>query len=73
MGFHEVPWNSMRFYDVLVNRSVPTEANRGLTSYTNKAHIIFDRPVVQFNAPVARVCARLEGWVTGVQVAPYNR
>jgi hypothetical protein len=34
MGFHEVPWNSMRFYDVLVNRSVPTEANRGLTSYT---------------------------------------
>jgi hypothetical protein len=34
MRFHEVPWNSMRFYDVLVNRSVPTEANRGLTSYT---------------------------------------
>jgi hypothetical protein len=23
----------MRFYDVPVNRSVPTEANRGLTSY----------------------------------------
>jgi hypothetical protein len=36
MGFHEVPWNSMRFYDVLVNRSVPTEANRGLTSYSIK-------------------------------------
>jgi hypothetical protein len=36
MGFHEVPWNSMRFYDVLVNRSVPTEANRGLTSYMTK-------------------------------------
>jgi hypothetical protein len=35
MGFHEVLWNSMRFYDVLVNRSVPTEANRGLTSYIN--------------------------------------
>jgi hypothetical protein len=33
MGFHEVPWDSMRFYNVLVNRSVPTEANRGLTSY----------------------------------------
>jgi hypothetical protein len=33
MRFHEVPWDSMRFYDVLVNRSVPTEANRGLTSY----------------------------------------
>jgi hypothetical protein len=28
----------MRFYDVLVNRSVPTEANRGLTSY-NKGFI----------------------------------
>jgi hypothetical protein len=26
----------MRFYDVLVNRSVPTEANRGLTSYKVK-------------------------------------
>jgi hypothetical protein len=23
----------MRFYDVLVNQCVPTEANRGLTSY----------------------------------------
>jgi hypothetical protein len=44
MGFHEVPWDSMsfrgipwssmRFYDVPVNRSVPTEANRGLTSYS---------------------------------------
>jgi hypothetical protein len=45
----------------------------GFARLSNKAHIIFDRPVVQFNAPVARVCARLEGWVTGVQVAPYNR
>jgi hypothetical protein len=26
----------MRFYDVPVNRSVPTEANRGLTSYMLK-------------------------------------
>jgi hypothetical protein len=34
MRFHEVPWDSMRFHDVLVNRSVPTEANRGLTSYS---------------------------------------
>jgi hypothetical protein len=39
MGFHEVLWNSMRFYDVLVNRSVPTEANRGLTSY--KRQLLF--------------------------------
>jgi hypothetical protein len=33
MRFHGIPWGSMRFYDVPVNRSVPTEANRGLTSY----------------------------------------
>jgi hypothetical protein len=33
MRFHGIPWSSMRFYDVSVNRSVPTEANRGLTSY----------------------------------------
>jgi hypothetical protein len=33
MKFHEVPWDFMRFYDVPVNQSVPTEANRGLTSY----------------------------------------
>jgi hypothetical protein len=26
----------MRFYDVSVNRSVPTEANRGLTSYSHQ-------------------------------------
>jgi hypothetical protein len=26
----------MRFYDVPVNRSVPTEANRGLTSYRER-------------------------------------
>jgi hypothetical protein len=35
MEFHEIPWSSMRFYDVPVNRSVPTEVNRGLTSYTH--------------------------------------
>jgi hypothetical protein len=40
MGFHEVPWDSMRFYDVLVNRSVPTEANRGLTSYMIELELI---------------------------------
>jgi hypothetical protein len=33
MRFHGIPWSSMRFYDVSVNRSVPTEVNRGLTSY----------------------------------------
>jgi hypothetical protein len=37
MRFHGIPWSSMRFYDVPVNRSVPTEANRGLTSYNNAA------------------------------------
>jgi hypothetical protein len=36
MRFYDVPWSSMRFYDVPVNRSVPTEANRGLTSYNKK-------------------------------------
>jgi hypothetical protein len=36
MRFHGIPWGSMRFYDVPVNRSVPTEANRGLTAYKNK-------------------------------------
>jgi hypothetical protein len=47
MRFHEVLWDSMRFhdvswdfmgfhevYDVPVNQSVPTEANRGLISYS---------------------------------------
>jgi hypothetical protein len=34
MRFHGIPWSSMRFYDVPVNRSVPTEANRSLTSYS---------------------------------------
>jgi hypothetical protein len=33
MRFHEIPWGSMRFYKVSANQSVPTEANRGLTSY----------------------------------------
>jgi hypothetical protein len=44
MGFQNLPWDSrtfygilwgfMRFYDVSVNQSVPTVANRGLTSYS---------------------------------------
>jgi hypothetical protein len=34
MMFHGIPWSFMRFYDVPVNQSVPTEANKGLTSYT---------------------------------------
>jgi hypothetical protein len=33
MKFHGILWGFMRFYDVPVNQSVPTEANRGLTSY----------------------------------------
>jgi hypothetical protein len=31
--FHWIPWGSMEFYNVPVNQSVPTETNRGLTSY----------------------------------------
>jgi hypothetical protein len=33
MRFHGIPWSSMRFFDVSVNQSELTEANRGLTSY----------------------------------------
>jgi hypothetical protein len=36
MMFHGILWGFMRFYDVPVNQSVPTEANRGLTSYNSK-------------------------------------
>jgi hypothetical protein len=54
MGFHEVPWNFMRFYDVLVNRSVPTEANRGLTSYTSLSW-----PAVWLDLAVASRSSRL--------------
>jgi hypothetical protein len=39
MRFHGIPQGSMRFYDVPVNRSVPTEANKGLTSYISLTHI----------------------------------
>jgi hypothetical protein len=35
--FQNLPWNSMRFYDVPVNQSVLTEVNRSLTSYTRNA------------------------------------
>jgi hypothetical protein len=34
MRFRGIPQGSMRSYDVSVNQSVPTEANRGLISYT---------------------------------------
>jgi hypothetical protein len=40
MRFCEIPWDfmgSMRFYNVSVNQSVPTEANRDLTSYIWRA------------------------------------
>jgi hypothetical protein len=34
MGFHEVLQDFMGFNDVSVNQSMPTEANRGLISYS---------------------------------------
>jgi hypothetical protein len=34
MRFHGIPWGFMRFYDVSVNQSVPTETNRDLISYS---------------------------------------
>jgi hypothetical protein len=46
MGFYGVPWSSMRFYDVPVNQSVPTEANRGLTSYTSTV-LVQQRSAIQ--------------------------
>jgi hypothetical protein len=42
MRFHGIPPGSMRFYDVPVNQSVPTEANRGLTSYRTP-HILHNK------------------------------
>jgi hypothetical protein len=37
MTFHWIPWGSIGFYDIPVNQSVPTEANRDLTSYIPSA------------------------------------
>jgi hypothetical protein len=39
----------MRFYDVLVNRSVPTEANRGLTSYSERAGCLYRQTADSWN------------------------
>jgi hypothetical protein len=38
--FHEVPWGSMGFCDVPVNQSAPSEANGGLTSYTELLELL---------------------------------
>jgi hypothetical protein len=65
MGFHEVPWNSMRFYDVLVNRSVPTEANRGLTSYTSNSP-----PKAGLRPKPKRGALQLQGGGNGVGPPP---
>jgi hypothetical protein len=35
MKCYDVPWDSIGFHDVPVNRSVLTEANRGPISYKN--------------------------------------
>jgi hypothetical protein len=37
----------MRFYDVLVNRSVPTEANRGLTSYSLSEYTLVHKNIIE--------------------------
>jgi hypothetical protein len=49
----------MEFYDVPVNRSVPAEANRGLTSYTS-----------QITNMKCNVNAQLQGWL---EQAPNDR
>jgi hypothetical protein len=56
MRFHGIPWSSMRFYDVPMNQSVPTEANRGLTSYNHSEGVkIVGLPTVGCDA-----CGRLK-------------
>jgi hypothetical protein len=46
MRFHEVSWDSMRFYNVSVNQSVPTEANRGLTSHRRTEENTHTPPII---------------------------
>jgi hypothetical protein len=51
MRFYGILWGSMKFYDVPVNQSVSTEANRGLTSYihdllTSLLEMMRQRPYV---------------------------
>jgi hypothetical protein len=67
VGFHEVPWDSMRFrgipwgsmrfYDIPVNQSVPTEANRDLTSYIEAAAVLYKKKQ-QADRQVARQDAK---------------
>jgi hypothetical protein len=54
MRFHEVLWDSMRFYDDPVNRSVLTEANRDLTSYTMSLPLLFALPYTTLSTGVYR-------------------
>jgi hypothetical protein len=44
VGVYGIPWGSMRFYDVSVNQSVPTEANRSLTSYITAPVLMVKKP-----------------------------
>jgi hypothetical protein len=55
MRFHGIPWSSMRSYNVPVNRSVPTEANRGLTS-NNCASCDVLFPQILYTARGAVIC-----------------
>jgi hypothetical protein len=52
----------MRFYDVLVNRRVPTEANRGLTSYSSKQ--VFSRRQWERKEVTAALQNGSRKWVT---------
>jgi hypothetical protein len=45
----------------------------GFARLSNEAHVVVNRLLVQFNAPVAGVCAQLKGRVAGIQVPPHNR
>jgi hypothetical protein len=51
MMFHRISWGFIRFYDVLVNRSVPTETNRGLISYMYLEHSRSQQSVYKISLP----------------------
>jgi hypothetical protein len=61
VGFHEVPRDSMRFYDVPVNQSLPTEVNRGLTSYTKLEFLPAFKTAFTQLFTSANICSAFQG------------
>jgi hypothetical protein len=56
----------MRFYDVSVNRSVATEANRGLTSYTFTA--LFKTDLISLHEDSSVICVEFRSLGSSVAV-----